>query len=385
MSAKTPAAEPVLSVVIPTRERADTLAHTLASALDQADGDFEVVVSDNASQDGTADVVQSASDARLRYLNTGRRLSMCDNYEFALDHSRGRYVVIIGDDDAVIPGALDYLVARLRQQVEPAVHMWPLHVYDWPVGKQKARVSHLASQSPGRTVLLKDKARWVVRMGGWRYYQLPSPYHSAVPRSILDAIRSRTGRVFHSTQPDVFTALAIPAFADYAIDIGRSVTMNGRSARSNGMGFVARSAQSNIDRFIKEYRDYRFHPTLSEALSPRANMIPDAVLIAKDMFPELYGDVKFGYDAMLAYVARLRFASHSEILYKARHIRKRHPFSIAAFLRYSAVHEAAAVRRRILDSTSSTTELHRDVPANIYEFVRRVRDTDPLPPAAVTW
>ena len=369
MSPKAPRESPLLSLIIPTRERVETLAYTLSTALRQASTDYEILVSDNASTDGTAALVQSLTDSRVRYLNTGRRLSMCDNYEFAVEHSRGRYVLIIGDDDAILPAGLDYLLERLRRQSDATVHMWPLHVYDWPAGDEKARLSYLAPQGSERVLTLKDKARWVVQMGGWKYYDLPSPYHCATPRWILDALRSRTGRIFHSTQPDVFTAMAIPVFADQAINVGKTVTMNGRSARSNGRGFITQTAHSNIDRFIQEYGNYRFHPTLSAAVSARANMIPDAILIAKDMFPGLYGDVEFGYEAMLAYVCRVRFESHLEILQKAAVIRKSHPLRIGTFLKYSAVHELAVLRRQMLNSLALSRNINKDVPDNISDFV----------------
>ena len=75
---------PLISLVIPTRERADTLAHTLATALAQRSRHYEVVVSDNASVDHTRETVTRIADDRVRYFNTGERLSMCGNYEFAL-------------------------------------------------------------------------------------------------------------------------------------------------------------------------------------------------------------------------------------------------------------------------------------------------------------
>ena len=303
----------LMSIVIPTRERADTLVYTLASALDQRSTDFEVIVSDNFSADQTRAVVAAVDDPRVRYFNTGERLSMCGNYEFALKQCRGEYVIYIGDDDAVIPGALDLLLDKLRRLPEPVIHMWPLHVYDWPVGQKKASVAFLAPRVEPREVDLKAKGRFAVEMGGWKYYELPSPYHAAIPLRILTAIRERTGRVFHSTQPDVFTAMAIPAFADRAINLGQAITMNGRSARSNGLGFVESAAKRNIDRFLAEYGEYRFHPTLFPETAGAANMIPDAVLMARDMFPELYGDVKFGYSAMWAYVCR--WASPLTLMY----------------------------------------------------------------------
>lgn len=371
--------QPLLSLIIPTRERADTLISTVASALDHTCADVEVIVSDNAGEDDTAQVVKALADPRLRYVNTGRRLSMCGNYEFGLEHARGEYVIIIGDDDAVIPGGIEYLAARLCAQAEPLIYMWPLHVYDWPAEERAARLSYLAPEQPEQTIALKDKARKVVELGGWKYYELPSAYHCAVPRRLFDDIRRRTGRVFHTTQPDVFTAMAIPAFADTAINLGRGITMNGRSARSNGLGFISARARSNIDRFISEYGDYRFHDTLSPQISPRGNMIPDAILVAKDMFPELYGGVEFGYDAMLAYICRLRFVSPFEVAVKASQIRRSHSLNLAAFLKRSAVHEAAALRRRLLNGLQGS-DLHRDVPSNIHDLVKRLAATRPLPP-----
>ena len=76
---------PLLSLIIPTRERAETLAFTLATALEQQSRDYEIIVSDNASADHTKAVVDKLDDARIHYFNTGQRLSMCGNYEFALE------------------------------------------------------------------------------------------------------------------------------------------------------------------------------------------------------------------------------------------------------------------------------------------------------------
>jgi glycosyltransferase involved in cell wall biosynthesis len=361
---------PLLSLVIPTRERAHTLQFTLATALDQASLDYEVVVSDNDSGDDTRQVVQRLDDGRVRYFNTGRRLSMCGNYEFALEQARGRYVAIIGDDDAVMPGALDYLLACLRAAPELVIHMWPLHIYDWPVDSRPAQVAYLAPEVPASELQLKSKARRIMTLGGWKYYELPSPYHAAIPRQVLDAIRSRTGRVFHSTQPDVFTAMAIPAFADRAVNLGRTITLNGRSAKSNGLGFVNKTALANIELFIREYGNYGFHPTLYSGVPAQANMIPDAVLIARDLFPDLYSSVPFNYSAMWAYMCRLRFVSHHDVLSNQAHIRKAHAFKLWTFMSYSMVHEISILRRRMLNRLTPLGSLKAAVPANIRDFVR---------------
>ena len=362
--------KPLISLIIPTRERADTLAFTLSTALAQKSHDFEIVVSDNASADNTKGVVASFSDSRIRYFNTDHRLSMCGNYEFALEKSRGDYVIFIGDDDAVIPGGIDHLISLFRLASERIVHMWPLHTYDWPVAGKKGRVAYLAPVEAPSVLDLKAKARSVLKLGGWKYYELPSPYHAAIPRHLLDNIRSRTGRVFHSTQPDVFTAMAIPAFADHAINVGFSITFNGRSSRSNGLGFITKSAQANIDRFLREYGDYQFHSTLYPGASSAANMIPDAILMARDLFPDFYKGTEFNYEAMWAFSCRHRFASHLDVLRNINNIRKKHSFRISRFILYSLVHELSAARRKLLNLTMPTRQFEKEVKNNIVDFAR---------------
>lgn len=79
---------PLLSVIVPTRERADTLKFAIRTILDQSTDDIELIISDNFSQDNTQEIVESFSDHRLKYFNTGKRLSMCDNWEFAFQQCR---------------------------------------------------------------------------------------------------------------------------------------------------------------------------------------------------------------------------------------------------------------------------------------------------------
>lgn len=362
--------DPVISVIIPTRERVQTLLHTLRTALAQTSDRYEVIVSDNASEDDTREAVTAIVDVRIRYINTGVRLSMCDNYDFALNHARGRYVVIIGDDDAVLPGRLDALIKRIEATPEPVIFMWPLHIYDWPTATDPPALDYYAPDQAETTLDLREKARAVVRLGGWKYYELPSPYHSAVPRVFLDAIRDRTGRVFHSTQPDVFTAMALPAFTPTAVNLGSSVTMNGRSPKSNGKDFTKGGSGGNLARFLSEYGDYDLARTLYPGVSMRANMIPDAVLKAKELFPELYADVPFGYSAMWGYVARLRFVGHLQVLKDAAAIRRYHPLSIGRFLRTATTHEVAVIRRHLLNAISRRPIRRGGVPDNIFDTAR---------------
>ena len=82
------------TVVIPTRERCDTLEHSLRTCVTQDYDNLEILISDNFSQDRTREVVESFNDKRIRYINTGKRLSMTDNFEFALSHVKPEGYII---------------------------------------------------------------------------------------------------------------------------------------------------------------------------------------------------------------------------------------------------------------------------------------------------
>jgi len=174
-------------------------------------------------------------------------------------------------------------------------------------------------------------------------------YHSAVSRSLLDKIKARTGRVFHSTNPDVFMAFALPVFARHAIDAGISLTVNGTSAKSNGGSYVASGGAAVLDGFIREYGDYSLHRSLYPGVSFKMNMIPDSALVAMDLFPDFYKDMAFNYSAMWAFIQRLPSRDDGFSVVRARgKIRKYHHLSIARYLLFSAVHRTLFLRRPYL-------------------------------------
>ncbi|MEA2298803.1 MAG: hypothetical protein QOF77_1739, partial [Solirubrobacteraceae bacterium] len=83
--------------------------------LDQDDADVELVVSDNANTDETPDVLAArAGDARLKVIRQSRLLSVTENWNAAYAASSGDYMVLVGDDDLLLPGYF----ARLRQLLE---------------------------------------------------------------------------------------------------------------------------------------------------------------------------------------------------------------------------------------------------------------------------
>ena len=103
---------PFFSIVIPTYNRSRLVTYAIDSVLKQTFGDFEIVVCDNGSADDTPDVVRRITDPRVRYVRTPRHMVIADNWEFARSHARGRMVLMLSDDDALVRRLRAYRSAR---------------------------------------------------------------------------------------------------------------------------------------------------------------------------------------------------------------------------------------------------------------------------------
>jgi glycosyltransferase involved in cell wall biosynthesis len=100
------------SVCIPAYNSARTVAATLRSVLQQ-DLDIEVVVLDNASADGTGDIVRSFADPRVTVHRNDSVLSIGDNWNKLVGLSTGDLVKIVCADDLIAPGSVAAQVAIL--------------------------------------------------------------------------------------------------------------------------------------------------------------------------------------------------------------------------------------------------------------------------------
>lgn len=106
--------QPLLSVLIPTYNRADFLRKCLGSVLAFSGTGIEVIVSDNASPDGTEAVAASFSDTRLRYFRQTENIGAVRNFRFLAGQAQGTYLFFLTDDDFLLTGALETVLGFIR-------------------------------------------------------------------------------------------------------------------------------------------------------------------------------------------------------------------------------------------------------------------------------
>lgn len=112
---------PILSICIPTFNRDGCLRTCLESITEQFKDhhifrQVEVVISDNASTDGTFEVVNCFREkySNIYYFRNEINLGFDRNLLKVIDSGRGEYCLTIGDDDALFPGGIGYIIEKIK-------------------------------------------------------------------------------------------------------------------------------------------------------------------------------------------------------------------------------------------------------------------------------
>lgn len=107
------------SVLLPTRNGGPFLENCIRSILEQGYDDMELVISDNANTDKTVEIIrQFSGDPRVKTLRLNTPVSVTDNWNSALGASSGDYILMMGDDDYLLPGyflRMEQLLGKYKQ------------------------------------------------------------------------------------------------------------------------------------------------------------------------------------------------------------------------------------------------------------------------------
>jgi len=106
---------PTLSIAIPVLNGARLLPDLIDSILAQDFDDWEVIVGDNVSDDGTSELIAAVGDGRVRTHRWTERVPVMENFNRTIALARSDWVIPIGADDRLRPGALATFAARIAE------------------------------------------------------------------------------------------------------------------------------------------------------------------------------------------------------------------------------------------------------------------------------
>ena len=344
MDGMTPLSAPRISVVVPTRDRCDTLVASLRTCLDQDYEHCEIIVSDNLSNDGTKEHVTAIRDPRVRYVRTEWRLGMSQNWEFALSHVTGDYVTFVGDDDALLPGALKELSEIIHQTGTHAV-TWRAAAYVWPNSIHELSRNLLFIPRKGR---LERRAtpRYLQQVLDFQrgYSELPVIYKGIAKTDVMRQIASLSrGRFFQSLNPDLYSAIALSLVLPEYYYSATPFSINGTSAHSNSASQLSPSLGDLAAKTFMAEDNIPFHKDLEFAAS-MSLAVAESFFQARDRLAQALQfslDVKRLLQAMIEEMATSERPIYEQSAAAVRSIASRHGLAKWAESRIAATSHRA--------------------------------------------
>lgn len=122
LSAIETASEPLVSVLMPAYNAANTIEFALASLFAQSYSNWECVIVDDGSTDETANVLSRFVDSRLRIFRFEKNVGRGAARIASLKNAKGVYITMLDADDWLYPGKLAQQVAFLESHPDVALH-----------------------------------------------------------------------------------------------------------------------------------------------------------------------------------------------------------------------------------------------------------------------
>ncbi len=140
-------AAPLVSVVMPAYNRAHLIGKSVSSVLEQTLCDFELVVLDDGSSDGTPAAVRRVSDQRIRLVELPHSGHLSRLRNLGIERARGRFVAFLDSDDLWRPDKLQRQVEALARHPQAGWSLCGYEVFDKQgIRKQRLYEPNLQTQ-----------------------------------------------------------------------------------------------------------------------------------------------------------------------------------------------------------------------------------------------
>lgn len=113
---------PLISVIIPTYNKACFLGRALESVLSQTYSNWEILVIDNHSIDHTDDVIKGFVDPRISFFKIHNNGAIGVSRNIGIKHAQGKYIAFLDSDDWWVPKKLDIALHFLEQGADLVYH-----------------------------------------------------------------------------------------------------------------------------------------------------------------------------------------------------------------------------------------------------------------------
>jgi glycosyltransferase involved in cell wall biosynthesis len=232
--------KPLLTIIIPTRNRFGYAKHTIQSVTKIDDPYLQIAVQDNSDTNILGRWLDNnIDDIRLVYHYSDKPVSMNENYELSLNLADGEYICLIGDDDSVNPEIIEATRWAKDNDLDALTPSSPIN-YVWPdlqmksIGSMKAGELSIRHYNGKKT--FPDPITEIlkcVRDAGQDFHYLPKAYYGIVNRKCMDLVKNRSGNFFPGISPDMSAAISLAIVCKRICHVDYPLFIPGSSAKSN--------------------------------------------------------------------------------------------------------------------------------------------------------
>lgn len=195
--------KPLISVVIPTYNRAHLLGRAVQSVLNQTFSGFELLVVDDHSTDTTAQVVAQWNDPRLRYIPLAENRGSSAARNCGIRAAQTEFIAFLDDDDEFLPDALSELYQTLTHAPSSVAYVVGgiIRVIDGPQGE--------VIDSIRQPQMPSGQSREQIFLRFLRGMPFGTEYGATFRRSALAAIGLFDEQLWAAVDRDLFIRLAL--------------------------------------------------------------------------------------------------------------------------------------------------------------------------------
>lgn len=245
------------SILLPTRNGIQYLPFAIASVLNQSEQNFELIVSDNHSNDETWNYLITLNDSRLVCIKPLEPLSMINHFEFIIQKAKGDWISIIGDDDGLQPYFFELCNKLIKEKGDLYDVISSKRAYYFWKGsevKYNNKVVHYQAHNQAEQVTTR-KAFYDLLFSKNQYFEFPQFYTGTLFRKELlnRVIKKQKGRVYNSITPDAESLVIILKNCKNYLYMHISLAWVGTSVKSTGFSAAAtqKSEKTSKEDFTK--------------------------------------------------------------------------------------------------------------------------------------
>lgn len=276
---------PLLSIIIPTKNRQYTAVFAVASALRIISDEIEIVVQDCSDDNRLNDLLKEKfnGDQRIKYFHSDTKPSLTDNWNLAILNTSGKYIIGIGDDDAVLPYCLEVVRWMNSNEVDTILSMHITYIwkdaYVGSISNSRLSFSKNISGSIYKVDLPSELNKKALNCGFGYTEDLPNLYHGIVLKSLLDTHKKHCRHYLSSSSFDVYNAIILSAYTDSFYYIDYPLTIRGVSGKSNANRIIANKSHLHF----REFKNLYVPENLPKILNSEVSIAESTIVALQDI------------------------------------------------------------------------------------------------------